>query len=113
MIVTAFAYPKADGNKIEKERFSQVGMDLAQIISGMENQLILPNLELILWQDGAVRATIIIGDHAGEMAQLAVFKPHQIDMQACGRLAKSRIQNMGGEKSAHSLFSILSSSGRL
>jgi len=84
---------KTDRDHVKEGRLGQVGAHCAQVITGVETQLIVATHERRALEDWTVGAAVCIGMNGAEVDH-ATIEQIQIDLQIRRRLARSGVEYM-------------------
>lgn len=90
-------HPEPQRHHIEEKRLLNRLPRRAEVIPRIENKLIDPDLEVLLRQDRAVGASVVIGDHGDDPGQPVPCHPEKRDGQTGGGLPRRGIKHMCGE----------------
>lgn len=85
---------KADGDFVEEGRVGERHAEAAEIVAGLEQQLIPANRDGVARQQGAVGAAIAVGPFRLDQGALTAFQREQLQPQPRRRAARAGVQDM-------------------
>ncbi len=99
IVLRCVSHPEAQWNNVKEAGFACLNTLLAQVITGMKNQLILTGPKVVSLQNRRIATTVIIGCHAFERDTLTLLQPIDINFDPLTRTSLGGIQYVSREPS--------------